>query len=381
MSCLRLWLLAVLPAISVFSISFAADHPEPERRGQDPCGDLLVVLSSDSCAEAKELLEHAVGGPAGVKYRKLDQANVVPPLSAWEGVERFVARKDGEAVGTYSILEKTAILGGRRVKAYYGTNLTVDPAHVGRGYGKAVLGEAMKISRGRTGGEGRLDYTYVEPSKAALWHTLTSLGYESIGKYRVLVVNRVITKADSRAEKLPEAEREKMVALLSDAYQDHALTDFQFSVLPEYYYMIRDLHGEIAAGIQCSPQHWYVEHLGGVGGWFALRVIPHLPVIGAQVTRDLKFLRFGNVYVREGHEGDLNTLMSHVLNRYGLHTGTIYLDPRSAQYGVLKKNGLGFLSRLIGEYEGHVMVHAPGLDRSMREDLITGPIHISLADN
>src|SRR5208337_571606 len=227
----------------------------------------------------------------------------------------------------------------------------------------------------------RLYYAYVEATNISSYKVFTKLGYESLGTYHVPTFSRTFTRADCRVERLDFSDRGKMINLLNTFYQGHALTDFEASVMPHSYFVIHDHLGEVLAGAQCIPHHWYLEKLAGIDGWLSLHLAPWLPLLGRQINRDMHFVRFGNLYAKEGYENDLKCLMIHLLNMYQVHTGTIYLDHRSPIYQILKNNHLGIVNCLAGETPVEVMVHPEGVEETIRARIKHGPLHISIIDS
>jgi GNAT superfamily N-acetyltransferase len=328
------------------------------------------------------LLNLTVWGTTHIKYRRLDVGEVIYTLSDEGRAEHYYAVAKGDpkrVTGTYFMYPKTVSIDGTKIPAFYGRLFSVDPAFRGKGLGKAILKRLVEMSRS-VHTIPRLDYADVEKTNIPSWTAFVGLGSESVTIYHVPTFSRTFPKSDPRVEGLATPEEPKIVSLLEDYYDDHVLMDFQASVIPRYYHVIRDEDGEIVVGAQCMSGHWYLERISGLDGWLALSIFSRVPFPRRQTRRDFHFVRFGDLYVKEGHEADLAALMSHLLDRYQVFIGTIYIDPRSRMYEILRANRFGIVNSLTGETSVEVMVHPTGIDGALRDRIRRGPVHISITD-
>lgn len=340
------------------------------------------VRQTEFNSRARELLYKTIWGTSEVKYRQMDIANAVVPLGENIDVEHYyvVPLADTKIViASYLLFSKKLNIDQEKIKVFYGSQLSVDPKHSGQGLGKIILNGAIESSRLHNPAP-RLDYAYVETTNVNSYKLFKSLGYENLGTFHVPSFSRTFTKSDPRVIRLPFQERAAMVELLNKFYHGHVLTDFEFSLNLNFYAVIKNHFGEIIAGAQYVPHHWYLESLAGIDGWFSIHLAPWIPFLGRQIKRDMHFVRFGNLYVKEGSEKDLCSLLVHLLNLNQVHTGTIYIDHRSSIYTKLKNIGLGIVNSLAGENPVELMIHPVGVDKSVRDRIKEGPIHISLLD-
>jgi GNAT superfamily N-acetyltransferase len=374
----------IFVVVLFFFISVAANASWTSSTNLSIAGNQFSLKGSTNYAPCThQLLYSTVWGTAKVKYQQRDIGDIIHPVPDDGLLEHYFAVSEKEptqVAATYFLFPKNVRIGDQTVSAFYGTHFTVDPAHAGRGLGKAILRGAVEESRLHSPVP-RLDYAYVETTNLGSWKAFKGLGYESLASYKVPTFSRTFTHHDSRVERLGSQDRATMINSLNTFYDDHVLTDFETSVIPHFYLVIRNRDGEIVAGAQCVPHHWYLERLAGFDGWLALHVLPRVPLLGRQIKRDMHFVRFGNLYVKNGHEADLASLMTHALNMYQVNTGTIYIDPRSRMYDILSSNRLGLVNSLAGQNPVEVMVHPDGIDDATKARIRQGPVHISIIDN
>lgn len=345
-------------------------------------GKFTLSASSQFASCTRGLLNRTVWGTTHIKYRRLDIGEVVHTLSDEGRVEHYYAMEKGDSrrvTGTYFMYPKAVSIDSTTISAFYGRLFSVDPAFGRKGLGKAILAGSVEMSRS-VHAVPRLDYAYVEKTNISSSKAFVDLGYESVATFRVPTFSRTFPKTDPRVEGLATSEKPQIISLLEEYYNNHVLLDFQTSLMPRYYHVIRDEDGEIVAGAQCMPGHWYLERFSGIDGWLALNIVPRIPLLRRQMRRDFHFVHFGNLYVKEGHEADLALLMNHLLDRYQVFTGTIYIDPRSRMYEVLRANRFGIVNSLAGETPVEVMVHPTGIDDALRDRIRRGPVHISITD-
>ena len=351
-----------------------------------PHGSFILQRSSSMSTRLHLFLRNTTWGSDQVKYRVKGIGSSVYTFEN-QTVEYYSLLKpvrSQRVYGTYTLFPKILKFGSQEVAAFYGSGFAVDPRLGRRGLGKAILQQSLKASRAALHARGvkipRLDYAYVEASNTPSYRAFVRSGYQSLGQFNVLTFSRTFTHSDIRVRGLTLAEKDPMVHLLNDFYRDYTLTDFESSVIPHYYHVIKDAQGVVLAGAQVTALHWYLEKLIGVNGWIALNIAPWVPLLNRQVRRDMHILRFGNLYVRSGYENHLAALMSHLLEFHQINTGTISLDLRGKLAPILRQNGLGLLNSLAGETPVEMMVYQNGLDPVIRARILEGPMLYSMSD-
>lgn len=352
--------------------------------GGERCGQFLLHASSGFEPSTYPLLNSTVWGTTEIKYWVRDIEKVTRPHPYSDQIEQYIASPvsdEEEVAGTYLLFPKRLRIGKETVSAFFGTLFSVAPKFGGKGLGRAILDNSVRISNERHHNQSRLDYAFIEKTNVSSFRAFLAAGYESLATFHALTFSRTFTRSDPRVESLSEGDRETLIGLLSDFYADHVMTDFETSVLPKCSRVIRNASGEIVAGVQSIPHHWEIKKLAGLSGWFSLNVLTQVPFLRRQIQRDLHFLRFGNLYFRPGHEEDLQRLMIHSLHEHKIHTGMVYLDRRSRMYSVLKENQLGLLNSLAGENPAELMMHPAGLLPQWRSLIQAGPVYISVIDD
>ena len=172
-----------------------------------------------------------------------------------------------------------------------------------------------------------------------------------------------------------------MVQLLYKKYNNHSLIDFEYSVKPKDYYIMRQ-RNEIVAGLQCESNHLTFEYLPGVGGFFITKILPYVPIFRKLLPdRNFHFLTFGNIYVKEGYEPELFKLIESLLARHQLYFGMIHIDKRSPIYQRLKIAGKFGVFNAMVDVPVHVMAFLKGFTEKEIVEIQRKPLFISMIDS
>ncbi len=337
---------------------------------------LLLQRSNSYAPQFVEFLEGIVWGSGGVQYT---MHHVADTLNRFTSPHFFTLTEDGQIVAVVTLNQKTTRLSGKTYPAFYSYGIAVDPSKRGLGYGTLIAQHRLRYALANLGEKGLL-YSYIEATNISSLKTNLKVGSKSMGLYQALVISRLRPRDDARFRRLKETERNHLVQLLSQQYENHALTDFEQSVTVNNCYILEQ-GGEIVAGLQCHRQHLTIRQLPGAGGQILVKLLPHIPLLRRLFPhRNFQFLTFGNCYAQFGMEGELFTLMEAMLARHGLNFGMIYLDKRSPMYQRLKAVGnFGVLHALI-DIPVHVMAFFKGFSEKERADLQRQPLFISIHD-
>jgi GNAT superfamily N-acetyltransferase len=321
-------------------------------------------------------LERTVWGSAGIQYTMKDMAGVLKRIKE----PHFLSiTENGGLVAVSTLIKKTARLAGKDYPAFYSYALAVDPAKRGQGYGALMAEQALHYGLSKMGPKG-IFYGYVEADNTRSLRTLQKVGRISLGQYRSLVISRFCPQDDARLKITAEPDRGKVIQLLSEQYADHALTDFDQSVNTGDYFTLRQ-GSEILAGIQIERRHLHLKYLPGLSGLILVKVLPRIPFLRRVFPdRNYHFLTFGNIYAKEGREGEIFTLMEALLARHQLHFGMVYMDERSPVYKRIARAGeFGVINSLL-DVPVHVMVSFKGYSKREIADIGRQPLFISMLD-
>jgi GNAT superfamily N-acetyltransferase len=343
---------------------------------EDKERNLVIRRSSTLSLAFLAVSERTVWGSAGVQYTVEDMAGVLKRIK--EPHFLSIAEKD-DLVAVSTLIKKTTRLAGIDYPAFYSYALAVDPSKRGHGYGALMAEQALRYGLSKMGERG-IFYGYVEADNTPSLRTVQKVGRVSLGQYHILVISRFCPQEDDRLKLTEATDREKVVRLLGEQYADHALTDFEQSVNPEDYFTLRQ-GSEILAGTQIERRHLNLKHLPGLSGLILVKVLPFIPCLRRLFPdRNYRFLTFGNIYAKEGREGEIFTLMEALLARHQLHFGMVYLDKRSPVYQRIAAAGnFGIFNSLL-DVPVHVMVYFKGFSKSEIADIRQQPLFISMMD-
>lgn len=321
------------------------------------------------------LLENTEWGTKKNLYYWKNIKDIIDPLGRAYCFSYFL---ENEPIACALINRKPIWIQNNAVDTYYGSHMAVSPKYKGQGFMKSLVKKTQDYLVNNLKRSG-IEYAYFEAKNIRHVPFFLQRGSQCIGDFHVFGYSRFFPKEDSRAEALKEEYRSLMVQLLKQSYHDHSFTDFEISLLPEYYYIIRE-GDEIVAGVQFCFYHWVIERLAGLGGWVGMKILPHLPLLKSLFNpKNLRFLRFGNLYAKKGHERDLILLMNTLLVRNGIKTGIVCLDKRSPIYHRIRSQGFGIINKLI-ESRMKIFVTLHGVGTNIIETLKKQPFHVSMID-
>ena len=137
-------------------------RPRPDIRAATP-GDIPALLGLIRELAVYERLEHLLVADETLLEREL--------FGGESAAEALICRADGAAVGMAIFFHNFSTFLGR--KGLYLEDLFVQPAHRGRGYGKALLLSLARIAHER--GCGRFEWMVLD------WNAPSIRFYESLG--------------------------------------------------------------------------------------------------------------------------------------------------------------------------------------------------------
>jgi len=291
---------------------------------------LTLHLIEKPTSEIVRFLEQTVWGSSGLQYyaKYYDQALLRIPNP------RFFALRDaGTIIGCVMFFVKPVSLGMRVVKIAYLTQLSVLPQWRGQGLAgrlvNAVTRHIQAITPEPTGVT-----AYIDEANTPSLTVFRGQGFTDLGSFHGIVINRIHPKPCLRAESLPEKDFTSTVNTLTALYAGHILQDFETSLHPHEYRVIRDEEGNLIAGLQAHPEVWKVTHLEGLSGWLVIHGLSKIRwvrdhLFNPEVSR---FLHIGNLYAKPGQEHYIFALIEDALVRARVPFAVAYLDKRSPVY-------------------------------------------------
>ena len=244
----------------------------PEIIFKDNSCNLLVRRSCAYAPEFLALLERTIWGSGGLKYTVNGLADI---LNRIHHPHFLSLEENGNLIGVLTLSEKTTRINNRDYPAVYSYGLAIDATKQGKGYGTLLAEQALHYGLSEIGDKG-IYYGYVESDNISSLKAIQKVGRKSLGQYHSLIISRLNPKTVNRLTKLDESKREQLIQLLYEQYGNHSLTDFEQSIKAADYYVLTQ-GAEILAGLQCEKKHLTIRYLPGVGGFFLLTIMPHIP--------------------------------------------------------------------------------------------------------
>jgi hypothetical protein len=280
-----------------------------------------------------------------MRYRIRD---VEAKLSRLGGPHYLTLERNGDLAAVCVLNRRMTRLLGAPVDTFHFAMIATEPAFSGQKFASLLAEHAGMLCRERLGTPGAA-YAYIESTTDYSIRISDRLGSSLEAMLPLLVFSRFRPSDDYRVGLLKDGEAKGVVQRLSALYEGHVLDDFDDSVIPGEFHVLRE-GGEIVAGVQAEVLNWSVESLPGVVGWLIVELFPRLPLLRRLLDpADLRFLRLGNLLVEPGHEAHLIQLMNAMLARHKVPLGLVMLDARSPVYRMIRAHGqLGLLSHAVG---------------------------------
>ena len=337
-----------------------------------------VVLhhSTQPSPGLERLLSHTIWGDADIKYRVLGIAGILASIAD----PHYITLENEQAViGGMVCGRRDTTIRGRPCKALHIAMLAIDPAYGGRGFGPLLAKRSKPFLFDLVDGTGVV-YLYVEGTHHASIELHRRLGYRDLCRLDAHIFSRLVPDASDALRTIDSGERASVVQSLEAAYPDHALVDFDQSVIPERYYVL-DAPGQIRCGAQISEMRWSLEGLPGPAGYFTLNILPHIPGLYGQFRpSDFRFLRVSNILSPADRPEALDKLLEACLADHGVNAAMLFMDPRSpVQQRIIANLQLGLADRLIGG-KAQVLADFTGLDDSEIAWFTTHPMIASPMD-
>lgn len=317
---------------------------EPEPLWSDPGAGLAIRLTRHSTPEVLDLLERTVWGSGGTRYRIM---GVAAKLGRLTGPLYLSLEKRGRLAAVCVLNRRRTRLLERSADSAHFVMLATEPAFGGQGLASLLAEQAGQFLRRELDAPGAA-YAYIEATTDYSVRISNRIGPAVEASLPLTVFSRLRPRADRRAGPLDADDVAQVVQRLSALYQGHLFADFEESLVPGDYHVLRD-GAAIVAGVQAEPLTWSVQSLPGVTGGLIIGLLPRLPLLNRVLDPSaLHFLRFGNLLAEPGREGALVRLMEAVLARHRVPLGLILLDARSPVYRRLRAcGGMGLLARAV----------------------------------
>lgn len=340
-------------------------------------GDVSITVSNTYSIEALTLLKKTIYGTSGPKYQHTGQENKIKSITS---PYFFDLKENQKIVGTYCLSGRIVKIGSGNIDSFYGRYFAVNPASSGKGYGSLLITASNKYIES-TVKQPFLFYAYVEESNGRSMRIFNKESSTSIGLLEAIVFSRLYPKQDSKFVQLQDNEQSTLLSLLNDTYKDYSLVNFDHVFYKQNYFVLKE-NGEIIAGVQANPVLWRIVDMPGLSGKFILNILPFIPVLSRLINpHSYRFVALEAIYVKSGHEEELQTLIESVLHHFSVTSALLLLDINSPIYKMLKESGkLGIMNSLKKRIHTHVMAKANGVAINQIKQFPEQPIYTSAFD-
>lgn len=335
---------------------------------------VLIEVSSVCAENFEKFLNNIFWGADGFLY---SESIELGKLSEFGNVYYVSLKKDGELAGLAVVQQKQMSVGHDIVNGYYMTNFAVSRSAKSSIYVSLMVQHATRYFSEVLGDRGLL-YAYVEKDNLASKRIAVKHGYEPVGIFSSVMFLKMFCKDDPAVRPLRSVEADAILKQIKTHCDGQVLTDFDSSLnVADYYVLERD--GKIVAGVQQDQMRWSVKAFPGISGYLLLKVLPSIPLLNKIVTPgDLRFIKFGNIFVELGFEGDLNKLIRTLLRRNRSNLGMLQFDTRCPAMNSVVRHCKTGVFKLSGDVE--LVAVYKNLTRNITRLIDSSPIHISIAD-
>lgn len=227
-------------------------------------------------------------------------------------------------------------------------------------------------------GDKNVVYAYVESANERSKNIIHQVGFQYIRSFLTVAFSRFSPEIRKGVEKLDTARRQEMLALLRDYYKTYSFYSDENTFFEDRYY-VKTKDGEIIAGLSAVPTRYDVVNVPGVWGWIFMHIFPWAPYYRRLFQPGIfQFLVFGSIYVRPGHEKDLEELMESVCAMENINTGLTWVDDRSRLFEMLRSDlNMGALNRMLSAKPGLVYASFVKLEEKEKDFFYENPAFIS----
>ena len=345
-------------------------HWRDDRSGQ------VISRSSRPSEQTLSLLRETVWGSRDTRYRVL---GIGEKLSRLRDPSFFVLSENGTELCVFVLDHCQKSIKGQVCGAYHFVMAATRPDRRDLGLATRMI-DVIRPYAEKTVGRPGLGFAYVEETTEISLKISEHAGHSVESDISLQLFSRLIPARDDRAGAIRDTEHRVVLRGLEQLYSDHELADFEASFRPEETRVIRR-DGQAIASVQVEPLNWEVVSMPGFRGRLLLDVLPHVPGWNRLLDlRNLKVLRFGNVFFRQGEAAEFFALAESCLAENHARIGLVMLDRNSSVLHSLRQSGdFGLLSRAM---RGNAKLHVDTIfmDDALVERLKATPLLVSPAD-
>lgn len=359
--------------------------------------DLEARLSFEADDDIRKLLSSTVlGSKGGMRYFL---RNIQERIAAYKNIRFVSLYKGNRLTGTVGLCYRKVSNGSKSYHSSYLRYLSfmpvfqnaLDAKGAGSKRSREKESESMKSKilsffrrpyildlPGYGEDDKHVVYAYVESMNERSKNLIHQIGLEYIRSFLTLAFSRFNPETSEGVTKLDLADRDKMKGLLSEFYNGYSFYTDEFSFWNDTYWVLKE-GDEIIAGINALPASFKIVDVPGIWGWVFMNILPYVPLYRKLFTPgEFRFLAFGSIYYRKGHEKALENLMESVCATEGFNTALTWADDRSGLYDVLRGEiNMGAINRMLNAKPGLVYAGLTNMDEDDRDSFFDRPAFIS----
>ncbi len=229
-------------------------------------------------------------------------------------------------------------------------------------------------------GEQHLFYAYVDQENHRSVSLCDLFGFRQIRSFSTLVFSRYSPKANPSVGRILPHEKEEVITRLKEFYRQYNLFSTDNLFFRDNYYVLKNVNGEILAGVQANNVRWKIDGFPGLIGKYLLGFISNLPIIRRFINMDFSFTSFEAVFYKKGCEKYLEKLFESVLAMQKTNTALIWADDRSYLLRQVKKIDRGVFGSMLKFKSANVIIKSQGLSDQEETTLNKLPAYISAFD-
>lgn len=300
------------------------------------------------------LEENAIGTPGlSMVYRHSDVRKKVARVPGAIFANLSVK---GRLYGTICFSRRQIYTMGHRHDAFYLRYFTFKDsfrvAHPGKRQNRnsKIRKEVTRLMRGEgLPAAGGVLYAYVDPGNVRSVSLIEEFGFQKVGNFNVLLLNRLWPTKDKHVKKAPKSMTSQIKTILKDQAKNQKFASISQIEIRDDYFVITS-NQQILCGVQAVADCWEVIDLPGWSGKFIIKIMSKIPLLNRLFHPNYKFVFLENIICEPGSESLLHRLFESVLCHYQVYTGIMCLDPRTRLYASIKRHvRMGWVHLLQGE--------------------------------
>ena len=225
-------------------------------------------------------------------------------------------------------------------------------------------------------------FACIEKSNKSSYKIVERAGYNLLGKVKTIGFSRFFPQKNKQIKSITsKEEKEEVLNLLEETYENHSLTQFDSIFIKNNYFVIRE-NGKIIAGCQYHRTHWVIHNMKGFTGKIIMNVVPLVPILNKLFNpKKFEFLAFEGIYFKPGCERQLYNLFEGLLAKEKLKSSMFWLgNTCPILEKILAKGKLGMIHSFIKDSDVEIMASYKNVSENKIENLKSKPIFASAFD-